>query len=83
MSDIKEEWTCGKRKKFSTPYNFSEKLSWLKNQLIGPSNKFKRLTQFIPQNIQLNQITPRIKLGFVGDIMRMKNRKMQPSIVMR
>ncbi|MFX0099661.1 MAG: CapA family protein [Candidatus Hodarchaeota archaeon] len=60
------------RKRFSTPYNFKENMSWLKNNVLGPSKKFKELTRFIPQEMTLNAITPELTLGFIGDIMKMK-----------
>ncbi|MDD1777540.1 MAG: CapA family protein [Candidatus Helarchaeota archaeon] len=65
------------RKKLSTPYNLTEKLSWLKNNLVGPSKKFKNLTSFIPQKSTLNEITPKCRLGFLGDIMKMNNKDLQ------
>lgn len=65
------------RKKLSTPYSFTEKLSWLKNNLIGPSKKFKNLTTFIPQKSTLNEITPKCRLGFLGDIMKMNKKDLQ------
>jgi len=65
------------RKKLSTPYTLKEKLSWLKNNLIGPSKKFKNLTPFIPQKSTLNEITPKCRLGFLGDIMKMNKKDLQ------
>jgi hypothetical protein len=65
------------RKKLSTPYTLTEKLSWIKNNLIGPSKKFKNLTSFIPQKSILNEITPKCRLGFLGDIMKMNNKDLQ------
>lgn len=59
------------RKKIGIPYTFGELMSWLKNNAIGPSKKFKNLTDFIPQKSTQNAITPKIKLGFLGDIMQM------------
>ncbi|MHA1278720.1 MAG: CapA family protein [Candidatus Helarchaeota archaeon] len=65
------------RKKIATPYSLSEKLIWIKNNLFGPSKKFKKLTQFIPQKITLNTISPEIKLGFLGDIMQMREKEIR------
>jgi hypothetical protein len=75
---INEDWARDTpSKKISTPYNFKEKLSWLKNNILGPSRKFKKLTDFIPQNIELNEITTEIKLGFIGDIMKMGKKSLE------
>ncbi|MHC1592333.1 MAG: CapA family protein [Candidatus Helarchaeales archaeon] len=69
--EIQEEWAKERpRKKISTPYNLREKISWIKNNIFGPSRKYKELTPFIPQETVLNKITPKYKLGFIGDIMR-------------
>lgn len=57
------------RKKLDSPYSFTELVSLVKN-LIRPSKKFKNLTDFIPQKHVLNSITPKMRLGFIGDIMR-------------
>ncbi len=79
-----QEWAKDSpRKKISTPYNFAEKMSWLKNNLFGPSKKFKKLTEFLPQVTEVNPITPNLKLGFLGDIMPMKEKQLQirPEIV--
>ena len=59
---------------FTFSYSFSEILSWYKNRTFGPSKKFKNLTNFIPQSTVLNEISPKIRLGFIGDIMRMGER---------
>ncbi len=62
------------RKRFSTPYNLKEDIIWIKNFLFGPSRRFSNITKFIPQKIELNKISIKIKLGFIGDIMRMGKR---------
>lgn len=63
------------RKRFSFPYTKLEILSWLKNNTFGPSHKFEDLTDFIPQKSVRNSIIPKIKLGFLGDIMRIKEKE--------
>ncbi|MHA1651489.1 MAG: CapA family protein [Candidatus Helarchaeota archaeon] len=64
------------RKRFSTPYNLIEGLQWILHNVIRPSRKFWKLTKFIPQKVVLNKISPQIKLGFVGDIMRTEGKKL-------
>jgi len=58
----------------STPYNFNEKIAWLTNNKFGPSTKFKELTTFIPEASTLNDITPKLTIAFLGDIMVMPGR---------
>lgn len=76
--DAQAEWAREvPRKMISIPYNFCETLAWIKHNLFGPSSKYKELTQFIPQSTTLNEISPKLKLGFLGDIMQMKGRKLE------
>ena len=76
--DLDYEWAKDTpRKRLSTPYTFKENLVWLKNNLLGPSKKFKTLIPFIPQKITLNTITPKYRLGFLGDIMDMGTKDLQ------
>lgn len=65
------------RKALSTPYTMSEKAEWIKNVLFGPSTKHKELSQFVPQTTTLNHITPKLTLGFFGDVMQMKDRELR------
>jgi len=65
------------RKRISTPYSLRENLVWLKNNLVGPSKKYKRLTSFIPKKSTLNEVTPKCSLGFLGDIMKMGKKDLQ------
>ncbi|MHA1229415.1 MAG: CapA family protein [Candidatus Helarchaeota archaeon] len=75
--EIEDNWRCDvPRKWFSTPYSFTEKLSWLKNNLIRPSRKYSKLTKFIPQDYELNKVETKIRIGFIGDIMRMGRREL-------
>ena len=75
--DESPEWARDTpRKRFSTPYNFSEKIKWAWHN-VKPSKKYKELTDFIPQKYSLNAISPKIKLGFLGDIMRLKDKELQ------
>ncbi len=65
------------RKRFGIPYSFKEVISWLKNNAFGPSKKFKDLTEFIPQKCTQNSISSKLRLGFLGDIMNMKEKKLE------
>ena len=67
---IEQDWANEKpRKWFSTPYNFAEKVVYLKDLVFGPAASNRHLTSFIPQTVTLNNITDRMKLAFVGDIL--------------
>ncbi|HUX98249.1 MAG TPA: CapA family protein [Candidatus Deferrimicrobium sp.] len=59
------------RKRVSIPYSYMEMLVWIKNNVFGPSKKYKALTNFITQQSELNAIKPAVKLGFIGDLMKM------------
>ncbi|NVM52372.1 MAG: CapA family protein [Candidatus Helarchaeota archaeon] len=71
------------RKRIAIPYSFSELMSWAKNNVFGPSHKFKDLTDFIPQKSTQNSITPKMKLGFLGDIMKMNHKGLEigPAVI--
>ena len=60
----------------STPYTFDEKVAWLSNNLFGPSTEYKELTPFIPETTTLNEITPKVTLAFLGDIMMLPGRRL-------
>ncbi len=54
----------------STPYSTRELIAWAKNNVLGPSRKYKHLTTSLPGLSCLNPIEPKLCLGFVGDLMR-------------
>ncbi|HYU53212.1 MAG TPA: CapA family protein [Gemmatimonadaceae bacterium] len=64
-----ERWESPEPRFFAQPYTFVEGVSWIVNNLFGPSVKDRELTSFIPRRSWLNLITRRITLGFMGDIM--------------
>jgi hypothetical protein len=66
-----------RRRRFAFPYTFKERMDYVINNLFGPSKKYSNLTKFIPQTIQLNQIEPTIKVGFIGDIMRLGDKYLE------
>ena len=76
--DIEADWAGDiRRKPIPIPYDFGETLAWIRNNLFGPSTKHRELSEFIPQSIELNQITPVTSLGFFGDLMQLEGRKLQ------
>lgn len=54
---------------FSQPYSFLEGLEWTYHVLINPPRSHCPIEEFVPDNSLINTITPRIRLGFIGDIM--------------
>ncbi len=58
------------------PYAFKDAVIFLKNWVLGPSKKYKGSAEFIPKSSTINDITPSMKIGFVGDIMRMAKYKL-------
>jgi hypothetical protein len=68
---------------YSTPYTFSEILFWIWNNIFGPSSKNQELTKFIPSKISLNPISPKLRIGFLGDIMKLNQRDVSIGADMR
>ncbi len=66
----KREWGIGS---FSMPYSLKDFLICVKHNLTSPSSKYKNLTSYIPQSSTLNIIDPKVKLGFLGDLMPLLN----------
>lgn len=60
----------------STPYSFEEKMAWLSNNLFGPSTEYKELTPFIPETITLNEITSKVTIASIGDIMMIPGKRL-------
>ena len=58
-----------KRRTSNQPYNKIEFLHFIKNHILGPSKKYRGLVDFIPHELVLNNISPIIEIGFIGDIM--------------
>jgi poly-gamma-glutamate synthesis protein (capsule biosynthesis protein) len=54
---------------FSQPYPPRDALRWVANNLWGPSRRHESLTRWLPQGAELEAITPRLTLAFVGDVM--------------
>jgi len=75
-SDKDPEWAYETiRPRFYHEYNLLESAEFLTYFFIGPNKrKHKGLVDFIPRTVVLNDIKPKMKIGFVGDIMKMKSR---------
>ncbi|NHJ47166.1 MAG: hypothetical protein FK733_05205 [Asgard group archaeon] len=62
------------RPRFKHEYKLLEKVEFLTYYFVGPTKKRKGIVDFLPRSSILNEITPKVKLGFVGDLMKMKSR---------
>ncbi|MHA1125500.1 MAG: CapA family protein [Candidatus Heimdallarchaeota archaeon] len=73
-----DEWAKeNKRWKIAPrPYPFKEAVIFLKNWVLGPSKKYKGTAEFIQRSSTINVISPEMKIGFLGDIMRMADRQL-------
>src|SRR5688500_16208322 len=70
MEIINEPWARDlPRRKYTSPYGWKDNLLWVKNVVIGPSNKYSNLTSFIPRSTTLNEIVPEMKIAFLGDLL--------------
>ena len=49
----------------------------MRTNMIGPSKKYENLTTSLPYLSCLNPIEPRLRIGFIGDLMRIGNTEMQ------
>ena len=58
------------------PYPFKESVIFLINWVFGPSKKYRGTAEYIPKSTLVNEIIPSIKLGFIGDIMKLANRNL-------
>jgi hypothetical protein len=57
-------------------YTFSAIMNLLWRRRFGPRRTYRELTPFLPQRCRLNRITPKMRLGFLGDIMPVGDRKL-------
>ena len=63
----------------STPYSVWELLTCTVNNMFGPSKKYENLTTSLPFLSCLNPIDPQLRIGFVGDLMRIGSTDMRLS----
>lgn len=54
---------------FSQPYGFVDSMEWIYNVMIRPSKACYNPSEYVHNNSEVNQITPRLRLAFIGDIM--------------
>ena len=69
----------GKPRIISSPYSPGELFVCTLNNMIGPSKKYENLTTSLPYLSCLNPVEPRIRVGFVGDLMRIGTANMELS----
>ena len=54
---------------FAQPYGLADGVCWVLHNLLGASTYEAAPVPLLPRDAQLNQVQPRLKLGFVGDLM--------------
>ncbi len=59
------------------PYPRRELIHWFYKELFGLSRKNKNIVTWLPHQVVLNDIQPRFRIGFVGDVMEMKRYDLQ------
>jgi hypothetical protein len=57
-----------------TPYNGRESAGWLWRNLTGPKRADETGVRFLPSPTRLNEITPRLRIAFLGDVMDVRGR---------
>jgi len=60
---------------FSQPYSAPELFACLWNNVFGPSRRYAGTVRWLPNSVTLNQVQPRVKLAFVGDILPFPGRQ--------
>lgn len=70
--------TAPKRKRFQSPYSFWESVGWLWRN-IRLKKKNPGAVQFLPKKTCLNEIKPKYRLAFIGDIMDLGHKYMEIS----
>ena len=55
----------------SSPYSFQELLGCTLNNMFGPSKKYENLTTSLPYLSCLNPVEAQVRIGFMGDLMRL------------
>jgi hypothetical protein len=62
---------------FASGYNWREKLAFIKNR-VRPSHNFQHLTKPLPPKTIINpNVSPAVKLVFLGDVMPIKDHKLR------
>ncbi len=57
-----------------TPYSIKESLGRIRRTIFGPKKNNARSVDYIPKTYQLNEITPKYTISFIGDIMAMDSK---------
>jgi hypothetical protein len=79
IAALEQRWSEDEpTRRFAQPYGLADGVSWLINNVFGPSPRRAEATQGIAEHIILNAIHPMIKLAFVGDIMPFRQYNLRP-----
>ncbi|MFX1363548.1 MAG: CapA family protein [Promethearchaeota archaeon] len=60
----------------TTPYSIIESFGRLRRTFFGPKKNNNSKIDYIPKKYQLNKITPKYRVSFIGDIMALNTKKL-------
>lgn len=60
----------------ASPYNWRESLGWVWRNLVGPSRANDTGARFVASSSVFNEIEPRLRLAFLGDVMGLRGRRL-------
>ncbi|MFX0000068.1 MAG: CapA family protein [Candidatus Hermodarchaeota archaeon] len=61
---------------FVTPYSIKESIGRIRRTIFGPKKTNTYRVNYISKNHQLNEITPKCTISFIGDIMAMNSKQL-------
>jgi hypothetical protein len=59
-----------------TPYSMKESIKRIRRTIFGPKKNNTCSVDYIPKSFQLNEITPKFTISFIGDIMAMNSKQL-------
>jgi poly-gamma-glutamate capsule biosynthesis protein CapA/YwtB (metallophosphatase superfamily) len=65
-------------RRFAQPYGLADGFRWVRNNLLGPSAQSAAPVPSLPRCSRLNDVDPRLKLAFVGDLMPFGHAVLRP-----
>ena len=68
------------RRRLPSPYNARESAGCLWRNVFGPSRRNPAGVEFLPRDAVLNEIAPRRRVAFLGDVMGLRGRRLEISL---
>lgn len=65
-------------RRFAQPYGVADGVCWVLNNLLGASAHEAQPVMSLPRCVRLNEVHPRLKLAFVGDLMPFGHADLRP-----